>query len=71
MELLQPVADLLGVTTTQILIVSGLFNVAVVGWYILKALLRITWKVFVTGVVLLVTLACGLGLVFIVLGGIG
>lgn len=65
MEFIQPIADLLGVSPTMLIGITVLGIVAVIGWYILKAALRITWKLFLAGVTVI-----GVGLLMLLIGAI-
>ena len=67
MTALQPIADLLGITTNQLMIVGIVLIVLVVGWYILKAVLKIAGKVFSVGCFTILLLGGGLYLYFALL----
>jgi hypothetical protein len=65
MEFIQPIADLLGISPGMLIALTVLGVVAVIGWYVLKAALKITWKFFVAGVVVI-----GLGLLTLLIGAV-
>ncbi len=64
MDILQPIADLLGVTTGQLITVTLVCLALVVGWYVLKAVLKIAARVFTIGCFTIVLLGAGLYLYF-------
>jgi hypothetical protein len=64
MEFLDPIASLLGITTTQLVIVSAAILVLTVGWYVLKAVVKVASKVFAIGCFTIILLAGGLYLFF-------
>jgi|GEM_PF-996385 len=61
---LQPIAELLGVTVGQLIfmVIAGI--VMVVGWYVLKAALKIASRVFAVGCFIIILVAGGLYLYF-------
>ena len=62
MEIIKPIADLFGISP-QLLVILTVGGVAlVVLWYVLKAMLKIAWKAFAFGCVVI---AIGLGTLFI------
>jgi len=69
MEFLNPIANLLGVTTTQLVIVAVALLLLTVGWYVLKTALKVASKVFTIGCFTIVILAAGLYLFFVLLPG--
>lgn len=61
---MQAIADLVGVTVTQLWILAGAGLVLVVGWYILKTALRIASRVFAFGCVGIIVLVGALYLIY-------
>lgn len=64
MEFLQPLADLLGVTLGQLTTVIWVAAALLVGWAVLKVVLKLAIKVFSTGCLTIVIIAVGLYLYF-------
>jgi hypothetical protein len=64
MEFLQPLADLLGVTLGQLTTVIWIAAALLVGWAVLKVVLKLAIKVFSTGCLTIVIIAVGLYLYF-------
>lgn len=64
MEFLEPIANLLGLTSTQLMVVSGVSLVLVVVWYVLKTALKIAAKVFAVGCFTIIAVGAGLWVVF-------
>jgi hypothetical protein len=69
MEFLDPIANLLGVTTTQLVIVAAAVLILTVGWYVLKTALKVASRVFKVGCFTIIILAAGLYLFFVLLPG--
>ena len=69
MAVLEPIANLLGVTSTQLIVVAGAILLLVVGWYVLKVALKIASKIFALGCFTIVLLVAGLYLYFAFFAG--
>lgn len=68
MEFLQPIADLFGISTTMLLVLAGLFVVLVGAWYVLKFVVKMTWKVMSVGCAVIVLVIGGLYLLALLAG---
>jgi hypothetical protein len=64
MEFLDPISALLGITTTQLLIVSGTIILLVIGWYALKMAIKVATKVFTIGCFTIIVIGVALYLFF-------
>lgn len=69
MEFLNPIANLLGVSTTELVIVAAAVLILTVGWYVLKTALKVASKVFAFGCFTIVILAAGLYVFFVLFQG--
>jgi len=67
-EFLEPVANLVGLTATQLIVVAIACAALVIGWIVLKVLLKIAMKVFAIGCLTIAAIGMGLYLFFVVLG---
>lgn len=67
MDFLAPVADLLGITTGEITTLLVLAVVVVVGWAILRTVIRMAVRTFATGCVVILLLGLGLYVFFVLL----
>lgn len=67
MEFLTPIAELLGVTAGQLTAVAVVFVVLVVGWYVLRATVRIAARTFTTGCFVIILIGVGLYLLFVII----
>lgn len=67
MEFLAPVADLLGLTTGQLTTWLVIIGVLVVGWYILRGVVKIAVRTFLSGCLVIFALAVVLYVVFVLL----
>lgn len=63
---LQPIAELFGLSVGQLILVVAIGVGMVVGWYVLKLVLRIAAKVFTIGCVGIILLLGGLYIVFVI-----
>lgn len=62
---MEAIAQLVGLTVTQLLILAAAGAVLVVGWYVLKAALKIASRVFTIGCVGIVVVVGVLYLVYV------
>lgn len=69
MAILESIANLLGMTSTQLIVVTVVILVLVVGWYILKTALKIASKIFAIGCFTIVLLVAGLYVYFAFFAG--
>ena len=69
MEFLNPIANLLGVSTTELVIVAAAVLILTVGWYVLKAAVKVASKVFTIGCFTILILGAGLYLFFAFFSG--
>ena len=69
MEFLDPIAQLLGITTTQLVIIAVAGLVLTVGWYVLKAAIKVASKIFTIGCFTIILLGAGLYLFFAFFSG--
>lgn len=69
MEFLDPIAQLLGITTTQLVIIAVAGLVLTVGWYVLKAAIKVASKIFTIGCITIILLGAGLYLFFAFFSG--
>jgi ABC-type maltose transport system permease subunit len=71
LEIIAPIADLLGISPRLLVILTAGGVALVVLWYVFKAVLKIAWKTFAAGCVVI---AIGIGTLFvaaIILGLLG
>jgi ABC-type maltose transport system permease subunit len=61
LEIIRPVADLFGISPLLLVVLTVGGVALVVLWYILKAALKIAWKVFAAGCLVI---AIGMGTLF-------
>jgi hypothetical protein len=59
MEIIQPIADLFGISPGLLIALTILGVLLVVGWYILKFAFKMAWKTFSAGCVLIALLVGG------------
>jgi hypothetical protein len=69
MEFLDPISQLLGITTTQLVIIAVAGLIATVGWYVLKAAIKVASKIFTIGCFTIILLGAGLYLFFAFFSG--
>ncbi len=67
MEFINAMADLIGISSTALIIISIAGVILVVGWYVLKAALKIAAKTFAIGCMTIIGLVVGLYVVFVIL----
>ena len=60
MEFLEPIANLLGLTSTQLMVIAGVSLGLVIFWYVLKTALKIAAKAFTVGCFTIIALGAGL-----------
>lgn len=70
MEFIQAMADLIGISSTALIVIAIAGVILVVGWYVLKTALRMAAKTFAIGCVTIIGLVAGLYVVFVVLRAI-
>ena len=64
MGFLEPVATLLGITVTQLVVVTIAAVALVIGWYVLKAVVKAAAKVLTIGCFTIIVVVVGLYLFF-------
>jgi hypothetical protein len=64
MEFLEPIANLLGVTVTQMIIVAALCLGLVIAWYVVKAVVKLTAKMFTIGCFTIIVIGAALYVFF-------
>lgn len=67
MELLQPIASLLGITTGQLVAIAVIGMLLLIGWYALKLALKIATRLFSAGCLTILLIAAGLYMYFALL----
>lgn len=67
MEMLQPIANLLGVTVEQLVAIAVVGMLLIIGWYALKIAFKIATRLFNMGCLTILLVAAGLYLYFVLL----
>ena len=67
MEFLGPVASLLGLSAGQLTVIVIIGAVLVVGWYVLRAALKMAVRVFAIGCLMILVLVAGLYVVLVLI----
>ncbi len=65
MEFLEPLARLLGISAGQLMAIAIVGAVLVVGWYVLRAALKMAVRVFTLGCLTILVLVVGLYVVLV------
>ncbi|MBN1311286.1 MAG: hypothetical protein JXB30_07690 [Anaerolineae bacterium] len=67
MEFIQAMANLVGISSTALIVIAIAGVILVGGWYVLKAAFKIAARTFAIGCVTIIGLVAGLYVVFVVL----
>ncbi|NLH06071.1 MAG: hypothetical protein GX484_00535 [Chloroflexi bacterium] len=67
MEFLAPIAELLGLTVGQLTTGLIIIGILVVGWYIVRGVVKIAVRTFLSGCLVILLLGIGLYVFFVLL----
>ncbi len=67
MEFLAPIAELLGLTVGQLTTWLIIIGVLVIGWYIVRGVVKIAVRTFLSGCLVILLLGIGLYVFFVLL----